>query len=98
MSNRTIVELNHDFSPRANLHDLLAWALRMQLYMRSADPAMLPNGVTFLHYRHHSQDRPLKPQERTASTINPALMIDHIIGEMLPKAEDSPSKPDTVVE
>lgn len=63
MSNRTIVELNHDACPRDDALSLIEWALRMRYYMGNADPTYLPNGVTFLHYRHHSEPLPLKPQE-----------------------------------
>jgi hypothetical protein len=61
VSNRTIVELNHDYCPRDDAHELIEWALRMRYYMGNADPAYLPNGVTFLHYRHHSETCPLPP-------------------------------------
>jgi hypothetical protein len=64
MSNRTIVELNHDYCPRDDAQELIEWALRMRYYMGCADPAYLPSGVTFLHYRHHSEPRPLEPQKR----------------------------------
>jgi hypothetical protein len=64
MSNRTIVELNHDYCPRDDAVELMEWALRMRYYMGNADPALLPNGVTFLHYRHHSEPSPLLPSSR----------------------------------
>lgn len=57
MSNRTLIELNHDFCPNDAI--LLEWAKSMQTYMRSGDPADLPEGVTFKHMRHHSQPCPL---------------------------------------
>lgn len=59
MSNRTIVELNHDYCPRDDARELIEWALMMRYYMGNADPAHLPNGVTYLHYRHHSEPCPL---------------------------------------
>lgn len=60
MSNRTLVELNHDHCP--DLRDgskLLAWAERMAMYMRSGDKGSLPPGVTFKHIRHHSDPDPM---------------------------------------
>ncbi len=59
MSNRTIIELNHDRCPHDNDEELLAWARSMRYYMGNADESYLPDGVTFLHYRHHSQNCPL---------------------------------------
>lgn len=59
MSNRTIVELNHDLCPRADDRSLLEWARAMRLYMRSAEKACLPPGVTFKHMRHHSDLDPM---------------------------------------
>jgi hypothetical protein len=64
MSNRTIVEINHDHCPRDDALELIEWALRMRYYMGNADPTYLPSGVTFLHYRHHSEPLPLTPQKR----------------------------------
>lgn len=57
MSNRTLVELNHDFCPRDE--ELLKWAKSMRLYMTSGDPKFLPYGVTFKHMRHHSEPDPM---------------------------------------
>lgn len=59
MSNRTLVELNHDYCPHATA-DLLQWAQAMQNYMSSGDPRRLPPGVTFVNMRHHSE--PMEPQ------------------------------------
>jgi DNA-binding response OmpR family regulator len=58
MSNRTLVELNHDFRSDRNDAELLEWAHRMHAYMRSGDPDYLPYGVTFLNRRHHSEPCP----------------------------------------
>lgn len=60
MSNRTLVELNHDYCP--NPRDeaaLIKWARAMAHYMGCADKSLLPNGVTFVNYRHHSEPCPL---------------------------------------
>ncbi len=61
MSNRTLVELNHDYCPSYNDEvALLKWAKAMVLYMHGADPEQLPRGVMFKHYRHHSDPCPLE--------------------------------------
>ncbi len=57
MSNRTVVELNHDFCPTDD--QLLNWANKMRSYMHSGDKKELPNGVTFDHIRHHSDPDPM---------------------------------------
>jgi hypothetical protein len=86
MSNRTIVELNHDYSPRNNVRDLLVWALQMRAYMGSADPDTLPNGVAFLHFRHHSEPCPLPRQPRDGhGRIRPdiaAKIVDDMLAAM----------------
>lgn len=53
MSNRTIVELNHDYSPRPE--KLQEWAEAIKTYLRSGDKSFLPQGVTFISMRHHSE-------------------------------------------
>ncbi len=60
MSNRTLVELNHDHCP--SIHDpdgMLEWVLSMAAYMRNGDKSLLPHGVTFKHMRHHSDRDPM---------------------------------------
>lgn len=60
MSNRTLVELNHDYCPDIRtVGSLLAWANAMTAYMRSGDKKELPPGVTFKHIRHHSEPDPM---------------------------------------
>jgi hypothetical protein len=59
MSNRTLVELNHDFCPHGD-EELMRWAVAMRTYMTSADKKFLPDGVTFKHFRHHSEPDPLE--------------------------------------
>lgn len=60
MSNRTLVELNHDFGPPIRDEaKLLEWAKQMSRYMHSGDRKDLPYGVTFKHMRHHSQPDPM---------------------------------------
>lgn len=58
MSNRTLVELNHDFCPHG-LETMCKWALAMAMYMRAGDKNELPPGVTFKHMRHHSDPDPM---------------------------------------
>lgn len=54
MSNRTLIELNHDYCPIDEEHanDL---GQKLSLYMRSADKSWLPEGVVFKSMRHHSE-------------------------------------------
>ena len=62
MSNRTLVELNHDFCPEPGSSGdakLIQWARAMRNYMRSGNKADLPYGVTFKHRRHHSDPDPM---------------------------------------
>jgi hypothetical protein len=58
MSNRTLVELNHDYCPHGPTeeHD---YGRALASYMRGADPAFLPPGVIRKHYRHHSDPDPM---------------------------------------
>ena len=70
MSNRTCVELNHDYCPRDE--KLLEWAKAMQTYMRSGDARELPQGVAFKHLRHHSELDPCVRGE--ATTAEPASL------------------------
>jgi hypothetical protein len=55
MSNRSLVELNHDYAAPADDAELLEWAKMLRTYVRSGDPACLPEGVTWLDTRHHSE-------------------------------------------
>lgn len=57
MSNRTMLEFNHDFSPRKE--ELEKWATQLKMYLGSGDPEDLPRGVTWFGMRHHSEDCPL---------------------------------------
>jgi hypothetical protein len=53
MSNRTLIELNHDYCPTDE--NLMAWAKAMQTYMRQLNPERnLPDGVRYVQMRHHS--------------------------------------------
>lgn len=63
MSNRTLVELNHDFCPNPNGDkQMLLWAIAMVNYMHSGDKSCLPAGVEFKNMRHHSEPCPLEMQ------------------------------------
>ena len=57
MSNRTMVEINHDYYPSPG--DEQAWLINMLAYMRSINPRNLPDGVTFFNLRHHSDPCPM---------------------------------------
>lgn len=59
MSNRTLVELNHDYVP-FNEERKAQWVEKMCRYMSSGDPKDLPTGVTFKNIRHHSTECPLE--------------------------------------
>lgn len=70
MSHRTLVELNHDYSPGNDDATLLAWARKMRAYLGSGHSADLPDGVTFFWRRHHTDpcpfEQPLEFERRTA--------------------------------
>ncbi len=58
MSNRSMLEFNHDAVP----HDFVtaaAWADKLLAYLRTGDPTLLPDGVTFFNQRHHTEECPL---------------------------------------
>ena len=74
MSNRTLIELNHDFCPR----HLLNWAEAMRTYMRSGDPATLPDGVTFKGMRHHSDPEFTVVQVESRARLRQALTDCHL--------------------
>ena len=59
MSNRSMLELNHDEMPTVSGEVLVAWAEMMAAYFRSGDPKHLPRGATFFNMRHHSEECPL---------------------------------------
>jgi hypothetical protein len=60
VSNRTLVELNHDYAPPRDDAGLLTWAQAMLNYLSSGDPKALPDGVAFLQCRHHSEGCPVQ--------------------------------------
>ena len=58
MSNRTLIELNHDYSP-SSMAEALSFGTALMDYMRAGDKTKLPRGVTFKHMRHHSSPDPM---------------------------------------
>ena len=61
MSNRTIIELNHDHFPGCHMSEE-AWLECMKRYYASARKEDLPRGVVFKHFRHHSDPDPMQGQ------------------------------------
>jgi len=60
MSNRTLVEINHDHTPH-NEEALLEWSKNFERYLGSGEPKYLPHGVTYLGIRHHSDHGKMTP-------------------------------------
>ncbi len=60
MSQRTLVELNHDFCPPNDIDALAVWARKIRRYMASGDKAELPYGVTYIHSHHHADPDPMQ--------------------------------------
>lgn len=58
MSNRSLLEFNHDVVPVGDA-ETLAWAKQITSYLSTGDRSALPKGVTFFHQRHHSERCPL---------------------------------------
>jgi len=58
MSNRSLLEFNHDYCPRDDA-ECLALGRALRDYMRAADVDDLPPGVVRKHYRHHSEVCPV---------------------------------------
>ena len=69
MSNRTLVELNHDYCPHNNPEALQKWAYAMSIYMSSGDQLHLPDGVTFKGMHHHSDPDPLAELTRLQAEV-----------------------------
>ena len=60
MSNRTLVEVNHDYTPH-NEESLLGRAKKFKRYLGSGEPKNLPGGVTYMGRRHHSEHGKMTP-------------------------------------
>ena len=58
MSNRTMLEINHDTTP-STYEEKTKWVYAMVAYLSSGDPKRLPRGVTWFGMRHHSEDCPM---------------------------------------
>ena len=58
MSNRTMLEFNHDYCPHTEKQkeEFLQGLL---FYLGSGDPEDLPKGVTWFGMRHHSSECPM---------------------------------------
>lgn len=59
MSNRSLLEFNHDYCPPNDDAACLALGRALRDYMRAANTAALPPGVVQKHFRHHSEPCPL---------------------------------------
>ena len=68
MSNRTLVEINHDYCPRDEA-ECLALGRALQAYIRAANREQLPQGVELKHYRHHSEPCPLEDAQRVLKDL-----------------------------
>lgn len=58
MSNRSLLEFNHDYCPTSDA-ECLELGASLSAYMRAADIRHLPPGVVRKHYRHHSDPDPM---------------------------------------
>ena len=58
MSNRSMLEINHDFWPSGKDAEE-KWLKSMLQYLASGNPEMLPPGVTWFGMRHHSSECPM---------------------------------------
>ncbi len=54
MSNRSLIELNHDYTLEATDEAaLLEWAREIHRFMRTLEVDDLPLGITYYQTRHH---------------------------------------------
>ena len=58
MSNRSLIELNHDLGPTC-LEESHLFGERLDDYLRSGDKDMLPRCATLIAMRHHSEPEPI---------------------------------------
>lgn len=58
MSNRTMLEINHDTTPHGH-NARVRWVNAMCNYLSSGDPKQLPDGTTYFGMRHHSTECPM---------------------------------------
>jgi hypothetical protein len=61
MSNRTLIEINHDYLPRhGDEEELLNFAKSIRSALASTQGEKLPRGVTWVHQRHHTDPCPVR--------------------------------------
>jgi hypothetical protein len=58
MSQRSLIEINHDLSPQEDEESLLAFARSILLYIYSGDKGCLPDCMELKWRRHHSDPCP----------------------------------------
>lgn len=58
MSNRSMLEINHDHTPYKE-EDKKIWLEKMMAYLACGNPKILPEGVTWFGMRHHSEPCPM---------------------------------------
>jgi hypothetical protein len=87
MSNRSLLELNHDYCPRT-LADACELGFALRHYMRAADPNELPPGVVRKHYRHHSDPDPMALLDALAGDLRAAQAREReLVAALEPLAE-----------
>lgn len=73
MSNRSMLEFNHDYHPNS-FEESIKWADKLLAYLRSGDPNCLPQGVEYFGMRHHSEPAPMiKPDSYSVLANREAL-------------------------
>lgn len=60
MSNRSLIEINHDYCPKNDDAALLAWAKKIATYIRSGSREEMPDGIRVFWRRHHSDPCPFE--------------------------------------
>lgn len=55
LSNRTLIELNHDYCPK-NERAAEIFGLKMQMFMMTGEESDLPQGAKLISWRHHSEN------------------------------------------
>jgi hypothetical protein len=60
MSNRSLLEFNHDLCPPKADKAMLEWAWKIRNYLTCYDPRHLPKGVERKWIRHHSEPCPVE--------------------------------------
>lgn len=69
MSNRSLLEFNHDYCPPDDDAACLALGRALRDYMRAADTDALPPGVVRKHYRHHSDPCPIEDAKHAVKDL-----------------------------